>query len=203
MMDIVGPANTSMWRMLNVKYIVTNNLVRTSYLTLLDSTSSTKTYTFNNFLPRIYFVNQVEKKTGMEFLQLLKANSFDPKEKAYLENVELKIDPIDSTVYSKITEYKEAYLKADVNASGNNFLFFGTTYHPGWKALIDGNETKTYLTNHGYIGIIVPKGKHIVEFKFAPESFFITKNISLALSSIVLLGLLFSIFVDVRKKKSI
>lgn len=203
MMDIVGPANTSMWRMLNVKYIVTNNLVRTSYLTLIDSTSNTKTYTFNNFLPRVYFVNQVEKKTGMEFLQLLKSNLFDPKEKAYLENVDLKVDPVDSTVYSKITEYKEAYLKAEVNASGNNFLFFGTTYLPGWKALIDGNETKTYLTNHGYIGIIVPKGKHIVEFKFAPESFYISRNISLVLSSIVILGLLFSIFVDVRKKKSI
>ncbi len=201
MMDIVGPANISMWRMLNVKYIVTNNFVQANYLTLVDSTSDTKTYTFNNYLPRVYFVNQVEKKTGMEFLQLLKSNSFDPKQKAFLENADLKVDPVDSTVYSKITDYKEAYLKAEVNASGNNFLFFGSTYLAGWKALIDGNKTKTYLTDHGYIGIMVPKGKHIVEFKFAPESFFITKDIALALSSLVILGLLFSIFVDVRKKK--
>jgi uncharacterized membrane protein YfhO len=129
-------------------------------------------------------------------------NSFDPKEKAFVHDVDLKIDPIDSTVYSNIVDYKEDYLKADVNASGNNFLFFGNTYHPGWKALIDGKETKTYLTNHGYIGIIVPKGKHVVEFKFAPESFYLSKNVALVLSSLVMLGLVFSVFLEVRKKKS-
>jgi len=99
-------------------------------------------------------------------------------------------------------DYKEDYIKIEVNASGKNFLFFSNTYHPGWKATIDGNKTKTYLVNHGYIGIIIPKGKHIVEFKFAPESFYITKSIAIIFSSMVILGLILSIIFEIKKKNS-
>ena len=202
LMDVVGPVNTSMWRMLNVKYIVASSFVAADYLTLIDSSAHSKTYRFNDFLQRVYFVNSVERKTNIEFLNMLKSGSFDPKDKAFVHDVDLKVDPVDSTAYSNITDYKEDYLKTEVNTSGNNFLFFSNTYHPGWKATIDGNETETHLANHGYIGIIVPKGKHIVEFRYAPESFFLSKNIALILSSLVMLGLLVTIFIEIKKKKS-
>lgn len=201
MMDIVGPYNPTMWRMFNVKYIVTNNPVPADYFTLIDSSANSFTYLFNDYLPRAYFVNTVEKISNLDFLNMLKANVFDPKEKAFAHDIDINADPVDTTVYLNTVEYKEDYLKAEVNASGNNFLFFGNTYHPGWKAMVDGDETETYKTNHGYIGIIVPEGKHIVEFKFAPESFYISKNIALILSSLVIGGLFVSIFLQVRKTK--
>ena len=54
----------------------------------------------------------------------------------------------------------------------------------GWKAYIDNKETEIYKTNHGYMGIVVPKGKHKIEFIFAPLSFYISKYIVLFFSSI-------------------
>ena len=60
-----------------------------------------------------------------------------------------------------------------------------------------------YKTNHGFIGIVVPRGKHIVEFTYAPESFFITKNIALVLSSLVVFGLIITLALELRKKKSV
>jgi hypothetical protein len=201
MMDIIGPYNPTMWRMFNVKYIITNNFIPADYFILIDSSANTFTYLFNSYLPRAYFVNDVEKVLNLDFLNMLKANVFDPKEKAFVHEADIKVDPVDTTVYSNIFEYKEDYLKAEVNASGNNFLFFSSTYHPGWKAMIDGEETTTYQTNHGYIGIIVHEGKHIVEFKFAPESFYISKNIALILSSLVVGGLIISVFFQVKRRK--
>ena len=51
------------------------------------------------------------------------------------------------------------------------------------------------------MGIIVPKGKHIVEFAYAPFSFYVSKYIVLILSLIVVLGLILTIFL--RKKAGI
>lgn len=200
LMDVVGPANTNMWRMLNVKYIVANNFIPAEYFSLIDSSANSFTYLFKDYLPRVYFVKNVEKRTDLEFLNLLKARSFDPKENAFVHDADIKVDPVDSTVYSNIVEYKEDYLKAEVNASGNNFLFFGSTYHPGWKATIDGEKIKVYKVNHGYMGIIIPEGVHKIEFKYAPESFFISKYVALILSSLVVLGLIISGFLETKKK---
>jgi len=72
--------------------------------------------------------------------------------------------------------------------------------HTGWKAFIDGAETKIYRTNHGFRGIVVPEGNHKIEFTYLPESFVISKYLSLTFSAIIMLGLVFGIVVNVRKK---
>lgn len=154
-------------------------------------------------MPRVYFVNGVEVKSGLQILDMIKNNEFDPKNVAFVDDSSLKVDKPDSTVYSNITDYKDQLIKADVNASGNNFLFLGDTYLPaGWKAYIDGNKTKVYKANHDFMGIVVPKGKHVVEFRYAPESFYISKYMVLILSSVTLLGLILTIGLEVYKKNA-
>jgi uncharacterized membrane protein YfhO len=49
------------------------------------------------------------------------------------------------------------------------------------------------------MGIIIPKGEHKVEFRYAPESFYISKNIALILSSLVVLGLIAIMIKDKKK----
>ncbi len=190
--DVMGPVNETAWRMLNVKYIITGKPVPPAQfpeLKQIASTGKSVVYENNTALPRAYFVNKVEKKSGIEILRAMKDNSFDPRNVAYLEDQSLKVDSTDSTVYAKITKYTDEDIELNVKASGNNFLFVGNTYVKGWKAYIDGNETKIYETNHGYLGFIVPKGEHKVLVTYAPTSFYISKWIALILSALVLLGL--------------
>ena len=192
LMDVVGPVNETEWRMFNVKYIVMGQQASPTQFpnfSLVANTGKSFVYKNNNALPRAYFVNQVKKESGIEILKAIKDNSFDPKKVAFLEDQELRTDPADSTANSKITYYADEVIDISVNASGNNFLFVGDTYVPGWKAYIDGESTKVYEANHGYLGIVVPPGKHSIQFKYAPTSFYISKNISLILSSLVLIGL--------------
>lgn len=201
-MDVVGPANPTLWKMLNVKYVVVDKPGMYEGFTPILANEKTVVYENKNVLPRAYFVNRIEKKTAIEMLNSFKTSAVDPKDVAFVEE-EIKVDRPDSTSYTIIKEYQEAKTVLEVNASGNNFLFFGNTFLPGWKAKVDGIKTKTYKTNHGFIGIIVPAGKHIVEFNYAPDSFFITRNIALALSSIVVIGLIITILMEARKKKLI
>ena len=202
-MDVLGsPANQTLWRMANVKYIVLDNPVNMSGLNPVYSGNKTYVYENKNALPRAYFVNSVQKADAMEILNKVKNNQFDPKDIAFVEDAEIKVDKPDSTATVQIEKYGDENIYLNVNASGNNFLFLGDTYvGKGWKAYVDGNVTLIYRTNHNFRGIIVPEGNHKIHFEYLPESFVITKNVSLVLSSLVVLVLLVSIGLNFRKKK--
>ncbi|MDH3268866.1 MAG: YfhO family protein [Ignavibacteria bacterium] len=210
--DILGsPANPIFWRMLNVKYIILDKEVNSPELQLIYSGEKTFVYLNRNALPRAYFVNQVAKKSDLEIINMVKDGQFDPGDIAFTDEEINGIEAPDSTAFVKIEKFKDENVQLDVNASGNNFLFIGDTYmsgetdyklftvHTGWKVFIDGKETKIYRANHAFRGIVVPKGNHKVEFTYLPESFIISKYLSLTFSSIIMLGLVVGIIFNLRK----
>jgi uncharacterized membrane protein YfhO len=211
--DVLGsPANPTFWRMLNVKYIVFDKEVNTPDLQLVYSGNKSFVYLNRNALPRAYFVNQVAKKSGIETINMVKNTQFDPAFIVFANDEVQGIETPDSTAYVRIDKFENEYIQLDVKASGNNFLFLGDTYmtgetdyklfkvYTGWKAFIDGTEAKIYRANHGFRGVVVPEGNHKIEFTYQPESFAISKNLSLTFSSIVMLGLIFGIVLNIRKK---
>lgn len=204
-MDILGsPANQTLWRMANVKYIVLDNAVNLAGLVPVFSGNKTFVYENQNALPRAYFVDEAQKASAMEILNKVKNNQFDPKEVAFVEDADIRVDKPDSTASVQIEKYADENIFLNVNASGNNFLFLGDTYvGKGWKAYIDGNETKIHRANHNFRGIVIPKGNHKIHFEYLPESFVISRNVSLVLSSLVVLGLLVSVGLNFRKKKEV
>jgi len=213
-MDVLNsPANQTFWRMTNTKYVVFDKPYEYPGLTQIYSGEKDFVYLNQFALPRAYFVNSIEKATPIEILNKVKNNQFDPLEVAYVEDADLKVDKPDSTTYVKIENYGDENIFLNVKASGNNFLFLGDTFMSGeadyklfkiptgWKAYIDGNETKIYRTNHDFRGIVVPPGEHKIHFEYLPESFVIAKNASMVLSSLVLLGLVVSLGMSLKKKK--
>ena len=219
-MDVLGsPANQTLWRIANVKYIVFDKQTNYPGLQLIYSGNKTFVYQNTNALPRAYFVNSVETKTALQLLNAVKNNLFDPKEIAYVEDESITVDEPDSTAYVKIESYKDEIITLNVNASGNNFLFLGDTYlsgvnkikilginiisyDVGWKAYIDGSETKIYRANHNFRGIVVPEGKHKIEFVYLPASFVISKYLALILSSLTIIGLIVG-FILTKKQKNL
>jgi hypothetical protein len=201
-MDVVGPVNTTIWRMLNVKYLITDRPVPFEGFKEIMNSSKTYVYLNTNALPRLYFVNHVEQKPDIEVLKSSKNNGFDPKQVAYVNGTKINADIPDSNASVTITGYRDELVSANVNATGNNFLFFGDTYMPaGWKAYIDGRKTNIYNANHGFMGILVPKGKHQIKFEYAPTSFYISKYIALSLSSVTVFGFFILLVLQIKNKK--
>ncbi|KAF0150790.1 MAG: hypothetical protein FD143_2530 [Ignavibacteria bacterium] len=198
-MDVVGPVNITLWRMLGVKYVVADQPFGAAGFTPIQQTEKEIVYRNDTALPRIYFVEGVEKRAPADMLNEIKSDSFDPKKLAFVETLDFKFDKADSTSECKIVQYKDEHVIAEVDAKGNNFLFFGTTYLPGWIAYVNGAETKTYKVNHGFIGIVVPQGKHKVEFVYEPKGFTFGKYLSLALNVLLFIGIGFAFFFS-RKK---
>src|ERR1039457_41780 len=213
LIDVAGPVNETAWRMLNVKYIITNSPAQLPGFEPIYQSEKEYIYKNNLALPRAYFVNKVENKKDFDVLNSIKANSFDPKNIAFTNDPKINVDAPDSTAYIRFTDYKDEKVSMDVNASGNNFLFLGNTFMTKginfaglftselWKASVYGNKTKIFKTNHGFMGIIVPKGTHKVEFKYLPTSFLISEYTAVFLSSFIILSLISALLVRIRKNR--
>jgi hypothetical protein len=94
----------------------------------------------------------------------------------------------------KIEYFEESYnkVKVEVFSSENSLLFLSQTYYPGWKVFVDGKENKIIKANYKYQAVAFPKGKHIVEWYYQPNSF----KIGVALSFATLIFLTGSIFLN-------
>ena len=61
----------------------------------------------------------------------------------------------------------------------SGFLVLTDQYFPGWKAFVDGKETSIYKVDGLLRGVVVPEGRHMVEFKYRPEKVFIASLFSI------------------------
>ncbi len=94
----------------------------------------------------------------------------------------------------KISKFSENHIIGNVNTADAKILFFSIPFDEGWKATLNGQETKLYRLNCGLTGLMTQKGSNSVELKFTPRFKKIGALVSL-ISLLMFLGLLaFSIF---------
>ena len=55
-----------------------------------------------------------------------------------------------------------------VTSSGPAFVVLRENYHPGWKAVVDGNPAPVYRADYLFFGVPVSPGSHTVVFEFDP-----------------------------------
>jgi hypothetical protein len=76
----------------------------------------------------------------------------------------------DSTSTIKLTEYLPNHLTYVANSKNNGFAVFSEMfYENGWKATIDGENSKIYQVDYVLRGLQIPGGNHKIEFKFEPQ----------------------------------
>jgi hypothetical protein len=200
MMDVIGPANPTLWNLTNVKYLITDKPMQFAGFTTLKEMKGTYVSVNRAALPRAFFVNRVESKKPIDILNGIKNNEINPRDVAFVEIGDVKIDAPDSSASVKFISYADEKIEIEANASGNNFMVLSDTYYPnGWKAFIDGAETEIYRTDHALRGIVVPQGKHKILFTYDPVSFEISKYLALTLSGGLFILLIFGIWNERRK----
>jgi hypothetical protein len=155
---------------------------------LYQKVAETKTlnvYENRNVLPRAFSVSELMPAKGLdEIKKKLDMMEINPPEQAIVLENDLK--EIGQKVFTKgdvrIEQYKaeEILLKVDFPEKG--FLVLSEQFYPGWKAYIDGKETKIYETDGVLRGIVVHGGSHTIRFKYLPLRLFAL----FALSGIIL-----------------
>lgn len=76
----------------------------------------------------------------------------------------------DSIATIQLVKHKPNHLIYSSENSKNGFAVFSENYYEnGWKAYVDGNETRIFRANYVLRAIQLPAGKHSIEFKFEPQ----------------------------------
>lgn len=179
--QIKGKFNMDVLNMLNAKYIIQPD--ENKNLTVMPNTQA---------LGNAWFVEDIKfVKNADEELNAL--SDFDPKKTAVIdERFKTELDSFspeyDSTALIKFIEYKPNDLKYQVNTSKDQLTVFSEIYYPkGWNAYIDGKLTPHFRVNYVLRAMIIPAGKHLVEFKFEPTAYNVGEKISFASSLLLIL----------------
>jgi hypothetical protein len=160
--QLYGSPNMAVLNMLNTKYFIDR-----------DQQSGVTAVPNPNALGNVWFVNSVKYVNGaVEEMKAL--NNLNPAAEAIVDK---KFESMlsggavaaDSSATIKQTEFDNENVKYESNSSAAHVAVFSEIYYKDWKAYIDGKETPIAKANYVLRAMLIPAGKHSIEFKFEPS----------------------------------
>jgi hypothetical protein len=179
--------------MLNVKYVIVP--------TGQGDVPITNPFANGNawFVEKVKFVKSADE-------EMKALNKLDTKKEVVINslNNDIKENTFtkDSTATIQLNSHKPNHLIYSSENSKNGFAVFSENYYEnGWKATIDGNETKIHRVNYVLRGLQIPAGKHTIEFKFEPQVIKTGSTITLISSVVMLLLIVLGVYFENKKDK--
>ncbi len=152
--------------LLGIKYVLSLDNITDINFVKVFSEGDTKIYENKKVLPRSFFIRSLSTaKSNQEEIDFLFKYKNELISNAII-NTDQKLPGEWSWYKSKaeIINYGDNNVRIETENKGDGFMVLTDTYYPTWHATIDGKETKIYLTDYNFRGVVVPKGKHMVEF---------------------------------------
>lgn len=188
----ITEANTNVISMLNAKYLLAG----------LQANAVIRNPNANGavwFVDKSILVNSPDE----EIDQLSKV---DLSSTAVIDKSKFEVGQIDkdSTRAIRLVEYLPNKLVYEANSTVNALAVFSEIYYPkGWKAFVDGNEQEIIRANYVLRALELDPGKHTIEFRFEPSSFFVGNKVMMVSSMVLLLVIGFGIFQLWKQSKQI
>ncbi|MFZ4056836.1 MAG: YfhO family protein [Ferruginibacter sp.] len=191
--QLTGQPNPAVVNMLNTKYFIQNN----------QEGNNTVPIPNTGALGNCWFVKGVKWVNGPAE-EMTALNSFNPADTAVVDN-SFKTQlagfvAADSTSSIKQTAFENMKISYESNSSQSNVAVFSEIYYKDWKATIDGKAVPIAKANYVLRALLVPAGKHTIEFTFEPTVFKTSYKIS-AISNWVLFAMVIGFLVYIARKK--
>lgn len=159
-------------------------------------------------LGNAWFVKHIEWVAGadaeMKALDNINAKDTVVIDQRFKEDV--KGTPVyDSAAVIRLRSNDLNTISYEYTAATPQFAVFSEIYYKdGWKAFVDGQQVPYSKVNYVLRGMMVPAGKHTIEFRFEPASFYTGNTITLITYSLMLLTLAgTAVLAIIRKKKAL
>lgn len=89
----------------------------------------------------------------------------------------------------QLTNYELDYLTYESKSSSSGLAVFSEVYYPkGWNVTIDGEPAEFIRVNYFMRGLVIPEGKHTIEWKFEPQSYKQGEQIAMVGSILLLIS---------------
>ena len=182
--------------MLNTKYIIVN-----------DETNGLFPYLNNESNGNAWFISSLKEYDSANEEMLALGETDTKKEATIRKSIKDKnnyqsIYSIDSLANISLVEHKPNYLKYKSTNEQKGFAVFSEIYYGnGWQAYIDGSLADYSNVNYVLRGMEVPKGMHVIEFKFEPQVVKTGSKITLATSIVVVILIILGLFYQIKLKR--
>lgn len=137
--------------------------------------------------------------------ELVALSDFNPGETAIADKRYaglLKDFSFDSAAYIKLVKYSPNSLVYEASCNSEQLAVFSEIfYDKGWNAFVDNTPAGHFRVNYVLRAMFIPAGKHNIEFRFEPQSFYTGEKISLA-SSLILISVILGLIILKYLKKS-
>ena len=192
--QLSGQPNFSVLNMLNAKYIIQPNQKGDNAVAQINMQALGNCW----FVKGVKFVNgPVEEMKALD--------NFNSKDTAVIDNSYKNLItgfvPADSSSSITQTAFENMAIKYESNTKAANLAVFSEIFYKDWNAYIDGKQTPIAKANYVLRALLIPAGKHTIEFKFEPKIYKTSYTISL-LATWLLVVLLIAYFVYVLKQNN-
>jgi hypothetical protein len=140
-------------------------------------------------------------------LDLMAHGAFQPRRQVVLEPSDAEDQPLEAQATPpsaqfddrlgqpygdvQIVDYRNEVVGVRARTDRGGYLVLADAHYPGWRAYVDGEETRVLRADYLFRAVALPPGEHLAEFRYQPRSFETGRAISLAaliLAAVVLVA---------------
>lgn len=191
--------------MAGVKYIIAQppldkELTEPRFKLVKEFQGKIRLYENTQVLPQSYLVYQTQSVADFTAaLDAMKAADFDPINKAVIEDPgSANLGSLQNSGTAEMKRVGPQTVEITARASAPAVLVLADSFYPGWKATVDGRESKIYPVNGMFRGVKLEAGEHKVVFQYKPRSLELGLIICASIAGLVLGLAIFNFF---RRKK--
>jgi Bacterial membrane protein YfhO len=164
-----GTQNPAVLNMLNAKWIITGETGQEQAIQNPDALGNAW------FIKGINYVKgPVAEMKGLTGLNTKDSAVIDESFKPMIT----AFSPADSTSTIKQIAFDNDAITYESNSNSTNVAIFSEIYYKDWFAYIDGKKVDVIKANYVLRALVIPAGRHKIEFKFEPKIFFVSKMVS-------------------------
>jgi hypothetical protein len=138
-------------------------------------------YRLGNAAPRAYVANKLISVDEGSVIESGEIPEFDRSYEALIDERSLKdlrgtyglddtAEPAHGEAMVRIVSYKRNCVIIEADSDEPGVLVLHDLYYPGWEATIDGQPVAILKANLLFRGVELPRGRHIIAFRFNPLS---------------------------------
>ena len=158
-----GAVDDAMGAPVTSKEYLQKNLKRLGFMNVRYIVSRVSLEDLESLQP--VFLGKSGDKVYLNQFVMPRAFWVEPGFRGYRENIE----PDESGI--RWLRYSDQTLELETETPQEHMLFLSESYDPGWKATIDGKPANIYPIDKIFRGLLVPAGKHEIQFFYDPLSF--------------------------------
>jgi hypothetical protein len=167
----VGLLNSAALRALSAKYVLLPGQVDLPGYRLLGADQRVAVYVNDAALPGVAVVPDIQVEAdSARRISSLWSPTFDPAKTVILEQPVLALGQAGGTGTATIEGNGDDTLAVRVQNNGPALLQVSRTYHPSWRAEVDGVPTPVLRSNHALMAVpLTRSGEHRIVIRYEPS----------------------------------